>query len=657
MNASGVHLPQFPEIPFTPEVLNSRSNMTQNAFFAFFALANSDIQTGFGNIAPIQCITDFEFYMPNPYPYTDANNVEYKFTESRKTIQRTIGGDKVILGNYIESHYLSDPTYWPTADKYYPETILKKTLFDDSECLRYDGDSGGLSGTLITPFSPDYTQPVIRTKQLGYIEDLIKTQRVPYGINFLLTDDWNVKQIPANTTFVWPVDVSGVLDYFEDFDNLLNRYNIAHCPNFGYPFTNYDHTPAPITDAQMEFFASRAEMVICESLTNILTVATNQAALLVPTSGDIAEFVRRHQLFIDNQCMLNFIPLHFIWNADPYTNEKFLGTYAQIMGHTLVAWSELQPHREWTKYPKVFGQPAGDVQQIGPSGLVLSREFEKGTLMLDMVSRCRTSGNFKDDVKMCIEEALLYDIVNLSTTAVYSVGDDVGHIYYRNNGSAAGTGGFWNDSFFNCIPPTISGSRNYGSCLVTPDILLSSYANHASGTVHFVDNVNNVSTRTITSGMRVGSTDIYVQKLDSPVSTSFSTTMFHPAAILPANYSSKIPNVSGIPVMMYDPNTSYRKLFVGEWTAISGGNVVVHQPPSGLYQNWYSPPSGNCAGSPCFIQLGEQLILLTQWSSFNGVDESYGPSLADNITGINSAITTLGSTSQLKIAFLEHNLY
>ncbi len=655
---AGGHLPPFPNIPFTPEVLNSRSNLTQSSFpAAYFILNNAPGNPGFGNFFPIQCITDFEYYLPDTSVLGDSNNPEYKFSELRKSLQRTVAGDKVIVGNYIESHYLADPIYFNEDNLYFPEKILNKSLFPDNECMKWDGDAGGLSGTVMTPYSPDYTDPTIRTKFLDYVEENLIKPRLTYGINFLLTDDWNVKQIPANTTSVWPVGLTGVLDYFEAFDNMLNSYNIAHCPNFGYWFTNYDHTPAPCNDSDIEFFASRAEMCICESFSNMRCVTTNQTQLLVPNSGDVAEFVRRHQLFIDNECMLNFLPLHFIWNADPYTDQKFLGTYAQIMGHTLVGWSELQVHREWTKYPKVFGSPVGNVQQIGPSGLILSREFEHGTLMLDTVSRCRTSGNFRDDVKMCMEEGLLYDVPTFNTQVVYSYSDFT-FGYNRNNGSSAGIGGLWNDTLLDSIPVTISGSPDYGSCLVAPDIVLSSYSNHASGTIIFVDDIGQRIYRTITSGLRVGSTDIYVQRLDFELPTTpFANTNFNPAKVLPSNYASKIPDVSGIPVMMYDPNVNERKLFVGEWTAVSGGSVVVNQPPSGLYQNWYSPPSGNCTGSPCLIQLGEQLILLTLWSSFNGVNQSQGPSIADNITGINSAITTLGSTHQLSVALLEHNLY
>lgn len=225
----------------------------------------------------------------------------------------------------------------------------------------------------------------------------------------------------------------------------------------------------------------------------------------------------------------------------------------------------------------------------------------------------------------------------------YSAINDTTHTYTRN------TSLFAADVDFTCVP-ALSGAINSAQTmgvLVAPDIMIQANHSHPSGTMYFVKNDNTTVSRTITSGMNIAGTDIYVAKLDSAV----------PAGITPCKVFSSTAftnKVSSTSIAYLQPPVVYTnqhrvlrvgKISYGVNTPFSQQINIVRG--SGTYSDWYTVPCCGDSGSPAFALINGEAIVLGVWYTASSV-----PNLSGYITQINAAMATLGSSNTLSTVSL-----
>lgn len=230
-----------------------------------------------------------------------------------------------------------------------------------------------------------------------------------------------------------------------------------------------------------------------------------------------------------------------------------------------------------------------------------------------------------------------------------------GNLYILN---ADGTrnSGVWTGSLdTSCIGLSPTGQPGFSPiCLIAPDIV--AFATHVGNpsllntAYSFIDMAGVVHTANILSQSypipsQVGDNDITLVRLATPMPSSVK-----PAKVLPANYASYLPQVQyRIPCIFSNGD---RTLLIGEldnWEqSVSYQGQIYHDievlyPTNTTWQKWYYGIRMGDSGTPCFLPINGELVLIHLWH-FGG---QYGPNYADNISAINAAMTALGSTYQL----------
>lgn len=250
---------------------------------------------------------------------------------------------------------------------------------------------------------------------------------------------------------------------------------------------------------------------------------------------------------------------------------------------------------------------------------------------------------------------------------VYSTENDTSGIYVRNTSNfltAAGVDqtcvAVWNSN----------GGKQQGGTLITPrHIALAAHFEYgASTTVRFVDNSNNTVTATVLTGGNVPGTDIWVDVLTADVPSSIT-----PCKILPANYATYLPSIAqtatipgigflggGNTTSPVDSHpfklTTVRDLFIatstgglffepagGQFSFIFPNLLSTTTRDKFYFDNVISGDSGN----PAFLVVNNALSYVTSWFLGGG---GFGPSYPDNITGINSLITSLGNSGGYQVS-------
>jgi hypothetical protein len=175
--------------------------------------------------------------------------------------------------------------------------------------------------------------------------------------------------------------------------------------------------------------------------------------------------------------------------------------------------------------------------------------------------------------------------------------------------------------------------------LISPrHVLLAHHAHPTTGQeVRLVTSGNAVVSRTISgSTVQVGSTDIEIGKLSADVtSCSFAKVLSPTQEAL----------LVGAPILFLDQNQS---AFVGDISSVTydtGGGIGIHaiqSSDSSRSAFWKLYVSGDSSHPAYVILDGEAVLLGAAYSAGNS-----WPSVAQNVTAINSAMTSLGGGYQL----------
>jgi len=227
---------------------------------------------------------------------------------------------------------------------------------------------------------------------------------------------------------------------------------------------------------------------------------------------------------------------------------------------------------------------------------------------------------------------------------LYSSRDDASKIYERN--TALWLSGVTNLS---CIPVYCSSTGpSFNGVLVAPDILIQANHAHGSGTIYFVSDSNIVYSRSVLNGTQIGSTDLFITRLSSPLPNAIV-----PAKVLPVSaYSGSPRNILMDSVFAQHVLSVYTNQFatlrVGEVDVLSV-DFGVHKPADPSLAQWYSPLIGGDSGSPAFVVVDNELVATATWFKSDQSTFSDGPPISDYISDINAAITALGSAYSLTV--------
>lgn len=214
-----------------------------------------------------------------------------------------------------------------------------------------------------------------------------------------------------------------------------------------------------------------------------------------------------------------------------------------------------------------------------------------------------------------------------ATTALFSTEDDATPAYVRNASLFAGA------VDWTCIPAWASGSgREFLGVLVSPRHVLSCAHARTSGTIRFVKADGTVVSRTLSGSLQVGSTDICMYVLDSDVPAGINF-----AKVLPANYASHLPQpIYGYPCAF---TNNPRRIIVADYSA---NGLTISKSTDSTRAQWYTPVIVGDSGSPAFVVVNGAPVAVTTWHTSNLTSTSSGPPIADNLSTINAAMTSLG---------------
>jgi hypothetical protein len=160
-----------------------------------------------------------------------------------------------------------------------------------------------------------------------------------------------------------------------------------------------------------------------------------------------------------------------------------------------------------------------------------------------------------------------------------------------------------------CISPWNSrGAGTRAGTLISPRhaLVAKHYPLYVGDTIRFVNSANETITRTIIGVADIDGADFRICRLDSPITDcSF-------AKILPDNWADYLPNGGDhIPLLSLDQE---EKALVTD-LSISGMWVSCHYPTDVMRQDFNEQIISGDSGNPCFIIIGDKLVLLTLWES------------------------------------------
>jgi len=179
--------------------------------------------------------------------------------------------------------------------------------------------------------------------------------------------------------------------------------------------------------------------------------------------------------------------------------------------------------------------------------------------------------------------------------------------------------------------------------LLSPDVMVNAahYLPHlTNGTVvHFITMESELFTRTIVAQTQVGSTDLYLSRLSSPLPATIKFAKVFPVGVY-TELALLINTGLRIPVLMLDQQ---EKALVADWTeenSVSTFSYPIDAKRLEFSEEVLSSDSGNFVG--CIY--GDDLIAVTVLHHGGAGD---GSSINANRVAINSAMTSIGSAYQL----------
>lgn len=225
-----------------------------------------------------------------------------------------------------------------------------------------------------------------------------------------------------------------------------------------------------------------------------------------------------------------------------------------------------------------------------------------------------------------------------SSKPIFSTRNNSSNIYNRNIDCWVA------DLDLTCISPwNSSGGSNMAGVLISPRHVLfaAHYQPSAGTTIKYITQNNIVISRTITALQTDPSytpyyPDIAVGVLDSDIPNTISF-----AKILPPNWTSYLPSIAHpkkLPVLITDQE---KKAMIADLYAISN-YVTLLRPIDASRLAFYEDIIGGDSGSPSFLIINNQLVLLTVWTS-----ASQGTFVTTRKDVINTMMSNLGGGYQL----------
>jgi hypothetical protein len=267
--------------------------------------------------------------------------------------------------------------------------------------------------------------------------------------------------------------------------------------------------------------------------------------------------------------------------------------------------------------------------------LAVSREVPATTILLDSY----VTGSLAKHCSDYVDAAIAGKTASVAKP-VYSAQDHANAVYVRNASSwLAGVD-------LTCASPWNSyGANTRAGTLISPRHI--AMANHyliADGTtIRFIKMDGTVVGMTLTTSMQVGTTDIRIGVLSADVPAGISF-----AKVMPKTAGSKLPSLSysyRIPAVAFDQE---EKALITELAGMDSW-MIGWSPLGGARLAFYEDLIGGDSGSPLFLIIGGEPVLLTTWLMGGG---GAGPSFITNYDAINAAMTTLGGGYQLTDADL-----
>lgn len=226
---------------------------------------------------------------------------------------------------------------------------------------------------------------------------------------------------------------------------------------------------------------------------------------------------------------------------------------------------------------------------------------------------------------------------------LYSLATDSSSTYLRN-------ASLWAGLDFSGVAAWNVGANSvyFLATLISPtDIAFAHHTNIVAGAIfRFVDPSNSVFTATVTAVSNI-SGDLSVGHIAWAGGVTPTTLKFY--KVLPSNYINywpdHVPNF--FPALFTNQS---RQVFVQDSnqaadgsTSAFNGQLFMHTPSLGTTRApWSKTVIGGDSGNPVFAVINGELILLCCNYSAN-----FGPHMADHITAINSALSSMGSTHTL----------
>jgi hypothetical protein len=190
-----------------------------------------------------------------------------------------------------------------------------------------------------------------------------------------------------------------------------------------------------------------------------------------------------------------------------------------------------------------------------------------------------------------------------------------------------------------CVSPWNSGNANlWAGTAITPRHIV--HAQHAfvqdTATIRFIAMDGTVVTRTVSSGMQVGTTDLRISVLDSDLPASIT-----PAKVLPDDWASHFDETRA-PTIVFNQEERVSVADILHITAggdVNGDDIRIQIPVDEQRLEFHFDRILNDSGNPVFLLINNEPVLLFCFKT-----TVYGPTLIqDNRAAVVAAINTLGA--------------